>query len=160
MNARFAELWPFDWSPEWLWLAVFLLCFALGLFCAFSYTRWSRSRSGRKSRKRGQKAERRASRILKAQGFQIVENQPSFTSAFVVNGKMEYFQVLPDYLVKKDGQVYIVEVKTNQSGISNAGIRRQILEYLYATDLPCLLVRMPDGIIDFVQCSQDEANPN
>ena len=42
---------------------------------------------------------------------------------------------------------YVVEIKRDQSGVRSAGVRRQVLEYLVASKLPCLLVTMPDGEI-------------
>ena len=48
---------------------------------------------------------------------------------FENNNKIEYL-VKPDFLVEKDGEKYIAEVKTGASAlIQNRNTRRQILEY-------------------------------
>ena len=81
-----------------------------------------------------------------------------FHSELLVNGELEHFNVTPDLLVERDGQQYVVEIKRyrERGWISNAAVRRQILEYLHASGLACLLVRMPEGLIDHIDLEEDE----
>ena len=96
--------------------------------------------------------------MLKSEGYTILEVEPVFHSELLVNGELEHFNVTPDLLVERDGQQYVVEIKRyrERGWISNAAVRRQILEYLHASGLACLLVRMPEGLIDHIDLEEDE----
>ena len=83
----------------------------------------------------------------------MVAAQPVFSSQLHVDGSSKKFDVTPDFLVERNGKRYVVEVKRldrGEASVSNADIRRQILEYLYVSGLPCLLVQMPQGIIEAI----------
>jgi len=147
-----------EWVERWpeLLVALPILTFLLGVSMTWRLVRWSGRRRGRGSLHRGRRAERRAMRLLKKQGFRILEITPVIESELIVDGAPRRFTITPDFLVDDgDGHEYVVEVKRHHQGnsIANAGIRRQVLEYLYASERACLLVAMPEGIIEEIELS-------
>lgn len=126
------------------------LIFALGLAAAVFLNRWGKSASGAKIRKLGKQAEKDAVRLLEEEGFRVMKTEPRIRHKLRVNGKPVAFHITPDFLVEKDGQRYVVEVK-REGGVQNASVRRQALEYMEAAQLPCLLVIMPGGYIDLIE---------
>lgn len=134
-------------------LLVLLLVFVLGLMCAYYINAWLLRRMGKVNQRRGRRAEHRARDILESEGFEILDIEPRIESRLLVNGDDTTFVVTPDLLVSKDGVQYVVEVKQldDRSGVSSASVRRQVIEYVYATGMPCLLIRMPEGDIDMVE---------
>ena len=82
------------------------------------------------NKKEGRKGEGIAVKLLNKEGYEIIDEQVSFPGfLFENNNKVEYL-VKPDFLVEKDGEKYIAEVKTGASAlIQNRNTRRQILEY-------------------------------
>jgi hypothetical protein len=83
-------------------------------------------------KRKGRKGEGIAVKLLNKEGYEVLDEQVSFPGfLFENNKKVEYF-VKPDFLVEKDGEKYIAEVKTGASAlIQNRNTRRQILEYSY-----------------------------
>ena len=81
-------------------------------------------------KRKGRKGEGIAINLLKKEGYEIIDEQVSFPGfLFENNKKVEYF-VKPDFLVEKNGEKFIAEVKTGASAlIQNRNTRRQILEY-------------------------------
>ena len=152
MMQRLYELLQSPHDAYWL-LALALLCFGLGLVFAFYLYRRLLRRAGSLNQRQGRSAEKKAVRLLQREGFKVLDVHPRFTCHLLVNGEESQFEITPDMLVEKDGVAYVVEVKryNDGSGIGNASIRRQVLEYLYAGGMPCLLVRMPEGEIDLIE---------
>lgn len=137
--------------PEWLYGLVGALVLTT-VFCTLFLRRlWQRFMGGFRQR-RGLGAERRAAKLLRKRGYDILETTPRFSHQLWVNGQWQTFDVTPDFLVMRDGVEYVVEVKRKMGhyGVSRASIRRQVLEYMIACNRPCLLVRMPQGTIDEV----------
>lgn len=132
---------------------VFIIIFALGVICSMAWVNYAQRRNGAVNQRRGRRAEMNACTLLESEGFEILDAQPHFTSSLMVNGDLSQFDITPDFLVVKDGVRYVVEVKSfnDRTGVANAGVRRQVMEYLHATGLPCLLVRMPGGDIDMIE---------
>ncbi|MDJ0839011.1 MAG: hypothetical protein QNK37_20995 [Acidobacteriota bacterium] len=141
-----------------LQLALFILAaFIVGMLLAIWAVALRQRMRGRRNRNRGRTAERRARKILKKAGYTNVASSPVFTTALLVDGEEETFDVTPDQLVEKDGLQYVVEVKRyrENSGVANATVRRQVLEYMIASGLPCLLVQMPEGEISVIDLPDD-----
>ena len=136
---------PLD-LPLWFFIA---MAFLTGTVLTAWLVRVSQKWKGRRNRNRGRTAEKRAKKVLKKAGYVPVEHSPRFTTILLVDGDEGNFDVTPDMLVEKEDQQYVVEVKRyrDNSGISNATVRRQVLEYMIASGLPCLLVQMPEGDI-------------
>lgn len=142
--------------PNHMWIAVLalvLLVIAVTLYLALRFQRWRARRLGSANRRRGRKAEHQARKLLERQGYKVLDDKPRFAHTLLVNGAPASFDVNPDMLVCRDGTSYIVEVKNynDSTGINNAAIRRQVIEYLRATGLPCLLIHMPEGRIDLIE---------
>ena len=129
------------------------LAFVAGLALATFIIRRLRIRLGSVNRKKGQAAEQQARDLLEEEGFEVLEVQPRFSNELLLDGTPTRFEITPDLMVIKDGQRYVVEIKRYREGCSvqNAGIRRQVVEYLLASGLPCLLVKMPEGEIDLIE---------
>tara|TARA_S200000501_G_C20622686_1_gene655346 strand:+ start:328 stop:765 length:438 start_codon:yes stop_codon:yes gene_type:complete len=113
-------------NNEWLLLVFVLLILSLG---------WRIRRVWKNFlfyliKRKGRRGERIAVKLLHKEGYEIIDEQvalPSFL--FENNIKIEYL-VKPDFLVKKNGEKFIAEVKTGASAlIKNRNTRRQILEY-------------------------------
>lgn len=139
-----------------LWIVVLILILVVilaTLWIAYRIQRWWSKRRGTVNRKRGKRAEHEARKLLERKGYKVLDEQPHFTHTLCVNGVPLSFDVNPDLLVRRDGIDYVVEVKNcnESSGVNNAAIRRQVIEYLRATGLPCLLVNMPEGRIDLIE---------
>lgn len=136
------------------------LGFLLGVLLAVWVVRRHRSFAGNRNRALGDVAEGNALRILKKLGFRLLEIQPVFSSRLWVDGNLRTFEVTPDFLVERNGKRFLVEVKRLNRGdasVSKADIRRQVLEYLHVSNLPCLLVQMPHGIIEAVALKPPQA---
>lgn len=93
--------------------------------------------NNKKAKKRSvisKKAEKTAEKWLKRNGFQIVEKQQSRPLIIQTGQTRHRYSIRTDFLVKKGGQKYIVEVKSGQknSQITNRDTRRQLLEYFLA----------------------------
>ncbi len=81
---------------------------------------------------RGAKGEKIAAGLLLKNGYRILDTQVSLKGSILVDEKPINFSTRVDYLVEKDGQEYLVEVKTGASASpSNIPTRRQLLEYTH-----------------------------
>ncbi|MBF96813.1 MAG: hypothetical protein CFH34_01077 [Alphaproteobacteria bacterium MarineAlpha9_Bin4] len=79
---------------------------------------------------RGKLGEKKAINLLKNHGYQIIDQQITLKGSLLNNNVPQYYFIRPDYLVKKDNEFYIAEVKTGKSAsIQNISTRRQLLEY-------------------------------
>ena len=141
-----------DWlveRPE-LMLIVPILTFVLGIMLTLQLVRWLGRVRGRSRHRKGHHAEKRAVKLLRKRGYRILETAPVIESTLIVDGETRVFAVTPDFLVSDGTRELVVEVKRHLQGnsIANAGIRRQVLEYLYAAERPCLLIAMPEGSIE------------
>jgi hypothetical protein len=103
--------------------------------------------------KRGKDAEHGAKRILEKSGYSIHDYQPALNYHFQVDKKSLQVNITPDFIVKKNGVKYIVEVKTGDTaGNPNfSATRRQMLEYNLASELPVLFVNMDELTIEEVR---------
>lgn len=85
---------------------------------------------------RGNKLELNAKAFLQEKGYTVVDYQSTYDHQYKVDGEAQVATIQPDYIVKKNGKKYIVEVKSGTSAISarNRNTRRQLLEYDYVID--------------------------
>lgn len=125
------------------WIISAIIAFTIGLWLHRTWSNYQRRARGLRSKLGGEKAEKKARKLLVKAGYEIVETQPAFEAFLEVDGEDRAFDITPDYLVYKDEIYYVVEVKrTDGDAIARASHRRQVTEYLLATGLPCLLVNM------------------
>ena len=82
-----------------------------------------------------------AERLLRRQGFSIVDRQVARSWIVDVDGEKWEASVRADLLVERDGQTYVAEVKTGSLAPDPLypPTRRQLLEYLFVFD--------PDGLL-------------
>ncbi len=136
-------------------LTVLALLLGLLLGAAGAWFLAARNRSWRGGRihDRGRRAEASAQKLLAREGFSVTAVEPRLESRLLVNGEPHRFETTPDFLARKNGQTYVVEVKRRKDGkgVANASARRQALEYIHASSLPCLLVIMPAGVIELIE---------
>ncbi|MCU4173628.1 hypothetical protein J1N11_00975 [Marinilabiliaceae bacterium N1Y90] len=120
---------------------VFLLLAAIITVLIFLISRYKlreyyKLRQVKKRFERGNKLELQAKKFLKSKGYTIVDYQSSYEHRYKVNGELQTAEIQPDYIVKKNGKKYIVEVKSGNTAInaSNRNTRRQLLEYDYVVE--------------------------
>lgn len=87
-------------------------------------------RRGRRAQARGARLEVEAADALRAAGFRVVTHHPEAGYPLEVDGEVFEVDLQADYLVRRDGRTFAVEVKTGGSARPRqAGTRRQLLEY-------------------------------
>ena len=99
-----------------------LIWLVLGVALALLFVSWSRDKWTRHQRRavarRAQSGENRAEKLLAQRGYTILD-------------------IKADYLVRKDGRDFLVEVKTGkQANVRLPNVRRQLFEYqnIFQTD--------------------------
>lgn len=111
---------------------------------------FARRAPGRKSKarnERAQKGEQRAVALLQRRGYRVIERQVQLTYPVVVNGKEWPITVRADYLARKKGRTFVVEVKTGSlaSSLQHGPTRRQLLEYRVAFSVDGVLLACPES---------------
>ena len=112
-------------------LIALVVLFILYRYLKLSYSNYSAKRKTQKSLKRGYVKEKEAAGFLKKRGYLIIQHAQNYSYNIKVNGKEKKVTIEIDYLVRKNGKTYIVEVKSGHlaPNISNSSTRRQVLEY-------------------------------
>ncbi|MGC6419425.1 MAG: hypothetical protein ACON3Z_20040 [Bradymonadia bacterium] len=88
----------------------------------------------------GRRAETEIGAHLEKQGYESVIQHPSVRYVWRLDGADMSVNATPDWLVEKDGQRFLVEVKTGAQANPNlAAIRRQLLEYATYGDVDGVL---------------------
>ena len=124
----------------WLLIAVLsVLCLILVL--ALRLSQGKASRASRARNAHAQWGEQEAEYLLEAAGYAIVERQVARSWAMAVDGENVEASVRADLLVKRNGQLFVAEVKTGRLAPDPLypPTRRQLLEYLFVFD--------PDGLL-------------
>jgi hypothetical protein len=138
---------------------VALVCALLvGAWLALSLRTWLERAAGRARHARGLRGERDAERLLRAQGYRIRERQARMRYAVVIDGKPVEIPLVLDFVVERDGEQLVAEVKTGASAprITHPDTRRQLLEYQVATgSRRVLLVDPEQGTIRRVEFPVD-----
>jgi Holliday junction resolvase-like predicted endonuclease len=115
-----------------------------GIICLILYikiTNWLRTKKLKQRFSKSRQAEKEAEKILRKKGYTIIDAQKSKPLHISIGDKIHRYLVRIDYLVRKRGKVYVVEVKNGEKVpyITNRETRRQMLEYY--------LAYQPNGII-------------
>ncbi len=102
----------------------------------YKLSEYLKERKVKKRFERGNKLELQAKNFLKNKGYTIVDYQSTYEHRYMVDGEVQYADIQPDYIVKKKGKKYIVEVKsgTTATSLRNRSTRRQLLEYDYVVE--------------------------
>lgn len=118
---------------------IFILIFSLcvGILFIFVYTKVNYCISSNKLKRRFAKsrtAEKGAEKLLRKKGYSILDIQKSKPILITIGDKIHRYFIRIDFLVKKKGKVYVVEVKNGEKNpyITNRETRRQMLEYYHA----------------------------
>lgn len=118
-----------------------LIWLVLGVALALLFVSWSRDKWTRHQRRavarRAQSGENRAEKLLAQRGYTILDAQVRRPVVMSVDGKRVESFIKADYLVRKDGRDFLVEVKTGkQANVRLPNVRRQLFEYqnIFQTD--------------------------
>ena len=85
-------------------------------------------------------SEAEAEKIIHNNGYKILKKHKKFPIMTCVDGKSHLAFIEADFIVEKDKQIYVVEVKTGEElDPTEPRFRRKLLEYIYAC--------RPDGIL-------------
>jgi hypothetical protein len=128
-------------EPAQLAVAFALGCVVAAMLVVALARRLDRRRRRRRARRAF--AGESASEVLLAEaGFEVLERQVGGTLTLWVDGEAEAFALRADYLVRRDGDHYIAEVKTGERGtrLGHAATRRQLIEYMLAYEVEGVLL--------------------
>jgi len=132
------EQWMAGDNARIFWFALGFMI--LGALLEHGITTLWRNAKLRRRMKKGALAEKQAIRFLQKRGYRILDAQLQKTFTVEVNGEKQKMVVQADYLVRKKGKIYVVEVKSGKQGdVALTHVRRQLLEYS--------MVYQPDGLI-------------
>ena len=118
-------------------ILIFILFVGGGIVCLVLYIKisnWLRAKRLRKRFSKSRQAEKEAEKILRKNGYTIIDVQKSKPLLITIGDKIHRYLVRIDYLARKRGRVYVVEVKSGEKipYITNRETRRQMLEYYLA----------------------------
>ena len=118
-------------------ILILILFIGGGIFCLILYLKisnWLRTKRLRKRFSKSRQAEKEAEKILKRNGYAIIDAQKSKPLLVTIGDKIHRYLVRIDYLARKKGKIYVVEVKSGEKipYITNRETRRQMLEYYLA----------------------------
>ena len=104
------------------------------LFLFIKISNWVRGKKLRQRFSKSRQAEKEAEKILRKNGYTIIDIQKSKPLLITIGDKIHRYLVRIDYLARKRGKVYVVEVKSGEKipYITNRETRRQMLEYYLA----------------------------
>jgi len=135
----------------------FILFIGGGIICLVLFIKignWLRAKRLRKRFSKSRQAEKEAEKILRKNGYAIIDTQKSKPLLITIGDKIHRYLVRIDYLARKRGKVFVVEVKSGEKipYITNRETRRQMLEY-YLAYQPCgiLLLNMRNKSISEVK---------
>lgn len=119
-------------AGHWPWLG--LLVLVLSVWLVLRLRVWFDRRARQQRAARAQRAERNAAGLLEAHGFAVLGRQVRQSWALSVDGQELPFTLVADYLVEREGQRWVAEVKTGERGLDlrHGPTRRQLLEYRQA----------------------------
>ncbi|MCK5816352.1 MAG: hypothetical protein KAH07_10460 [Flavobacteriaceae bacterium] len=112
---------------------IFFVIVAILLYAIAKYkiADYRKKKAQKKRFERGNQLETEARYFLKKKGYRIISEQEIHHHKYLVNGEKRESKLILDYVVKRNGKKYIVEVKSGKSAISlkDKNSRRQLLEY-------------------------------
>ena len=122
--------------------SVAVLLLWMGVRLGAMLRRLDERRAGRFHNERGQAGERRAEQLLRAQGYRVRARHVAGSYAVQVDGDVENIPLIADFIVERDGQRWVAEVKTGKQAprVGHADTRRQMLEYQLAFEVPGVLL--------------------
>ena len=118
-------------------ILIFILFIGGGIICLILYIKtsnWLRGKELKKRFSKSRQAEKEAEKILRKNGYAVIDAQKSKPLLLTIGDKIHRYLVRIDYLARKKGKIYVVEVKSGEKipYITNRETRRQMLEYYLA----------------------------
>ena len=133
---------------------LFILGIVFGALFVYYLIRLFKNYKLRHQSKKAKRAERLAMKILSEHGYTVLAEQKRVPIVTKIDGRKYKNHVAADFIVKKNGLKYVVDVKTGKQTErpTAADIRRQLLEYylIYHVD-GVLLVDMENKTIRNVE---------
>ncbi len=145
-------------------ILVLIISGVITIICLFIFIKastWFRTKKLKQRFSQSRCAEKEAEKILIKNGYTIIDRQKSKPLFITVGDKIHRYSVRIDYLVKKKGKVYVVEVKSGEKipYITNRETRRQMLEYYLAYQpRGILLLNMKNKSISEVKFQWERAS--
>lgn len=135
-------------------MRILALCIAItaivaavvALRLARAWRAWRGSRIARARAARAGAGEDLAADMLERAGFRVVARQVRTAYAPLVDGEPQRTELRADYIVTRDGEQLIAEVKTGAAApsLATAATRRQLLEYHVAFAVDGILLVCPE----------------
>jgi Holliday junction resolvase-like predicted endonuclease len=118
----------------------------IALWLARVVRRWRGSWRARVRAARAGAGEDRAASLLAAAGYRVLARQVRCAWTPLVDGEPCALELRADYLVEKNGEHLVAEVKTGDEApsIATAATRRQLLEYHVAFAVDGVLLVCPE----------------
>jgi hypothetical protein len=133
-------------STGLLLVLVALIAAGLALWLARAWRAWRASRRAYARAARAGAGEDLAAELLERAGFRIVARQARTAYAPLVDGEPHPTELRADYIVTRDGEQLVAEVKTGEAApsLATAATRRQLLEYHVAFAVDGVLLVCPE----------------
>jgi hypothetical protein len=124
---------PLPMLPPWVVPALLVL---LGLLVGVWVARWRVRWRVARSRRLGDRGEKRARKLLRRAGYRIVDEQVTYRGRVSVDDEEVEFWVRVDAVVEREGVRYVAEFKggAEAGSISTRATRRQLLEYAWLSE--------------------------
>lgn len=132
---------------------ILILGILIGSFLFFLLSKKFKSFKIKRMLKTARKGEKEAISFLNKAGYDIIGIQEKQPIVIYIDGKGYSSYVRADYIVKKTGKKYVVEVKTGKkTRATTALVRRQLLEYyLVFNPHGILLLDMENGTLKKIE---------
>lgn len=125
--------------PPWLVPALLVL---VGLLVGVWLARLRVRLRVARSRRMGERGEKRARKLLRRAGYRILDEQVTYRGRVLLDDAPVEYWVRVDAVVERDGQRYVAEFKGGpQAGsVATRATRRQLLEYAWLSDADGILL--------------------
>lgn len=133
---------------------VALICALAVVLVVLVVRRWAASWRARRRGARAVAGEGAAREMLEEAGYAVVAAQARIDWEILVDGEPFVVELRADYLVERDGETLVAEVKTGAAApsLATAATRRQLLEYRVAFGVDGILLVVPErGTIQRVE---------
>ena len=122
------------------------LCLCLGAILSDQWRARHERSVGRARQRRGRRGEARAERMLRREGYRVLDREIEGSYELLIDGEPREVRMCADFLLERDGRALIAEVKTGQRGAraEDRLTRRQVLEYFLAFEVDGVLLVEPE----------------
>ncbi len=129
-------------TSPWVGALLLLLFLVTGLYLGLRGARLRVERRTAGHRRLGRHGAAQALKLLRRQGYRILDEEVTGRGVVQVDGAARPFLVRCDALVEKQGRHYVAELKggAEAARIENRATRRQLLEYAWVFDVDGVLL--------------------